>query len=72
MLAGHAVRRRGDNGLINRETEEFMEGQVTRLYETIEETAGPLAADGGELGKDIYGAMPELGWERLAERFLAP
>ena len=42
------------------------------LYRAIEETAGPLAADGGELGRDIYGAMPELGWERLAERFLKP
>ncbi|MBW1815711.1 MAG: glycine cleavage system protein H [Deltaproteobacteria bacterium] len=60
------------NLMINKETEEFMQGQVARLYETIEETAGPLAADGGELGKDIYGAMPELGWERLAERFLTP
>jgi glycine cleavage system H lipoate-binding protein len=58
------------NLMINRETEKFMEGQVTRLYEAIEETAGPLAADGGQLGGDIYGAMPELGWERLVERFL--
>ena len=56
--------------LINNETGNFMVGEVERLYEVIEEVAGPLAADGGDLGHDIYGHMPQLGWERLTEIFL--
>ncbi len=58
------------NLMINRETGDFMEGQVERLYKVIEETAGPLAADGGYLGNDIFGNMPQLGWGRLMDTFL--
>jgi hypothetical protein len=43
---------------------------VARLYEVIEEVAGPLAADGGDLSHDIYGHMPQLGWERITKIFL--
>ena len=58
------------NLMINNETSTFMDGQVERLYQEIEEVAGPLAADGGHLGHDIYGSMPNLGWERLTKVFL--
>jgi hypothetical protein len=58
------------NLMIHTESAEFMEGEVARLYKVIEETAGPLAADGGQLGHNIYGHMPELGWERLVKGFL--
>ena len=44
--------------------------EVERLYEVIEETAGPLAADGGYLADDIYGNLPEIGWENLTKAFL--
>jgi hypothetical protein len=43
---------------------------VDRLHHLIEEVAAPLAADGGTLGKDLFGAMPQLGWERLTRFFL--
>ncbi|HEJ83447.1 MAG TPA: hypothetical protein ENO25_02665, partial [Desulfobacteraceae bacterium] len=36
--------------MIHRETEVFMETEVNDLYQLIEEVAGPLAADGGDLG----------------------
>jgi hypothetical protein len=36
----------------------------------IEDVAGPLAADGGYLAEDIYGNMPELGWNNLTKTFL--
>jgi hypothetical protein len=36
----------------------------------IEDVAGPLAADGGNLSSDIYGALPELGWNNLTKNFL--
>jgi glycine cleavage system H lipoate-binding protein len=56
--------------MIGRETEGFVSGQVEHLYNVIEEVAGPLAADGGDLGDDIFGSMPQLGWERLTGAFL--
>jgi glycine cleavage system H lipoate-binding protein len=59
------------NGLmINRETEDFIEGQVEQLYRVIEETVGPMATDGGEFGHDILGNMPQLGWDRMTRLFL--
>ena len=58
------------NLMIHTESAEFMEREVAHLYQVIEETAGPLAADGGHLGHNIYGHMPELGWERLVKSFL--
>jgi glycine cleavage system H lipoate-binding protein len=56
--------------MIHRETEAFMETEVNDLYQLIEEVAGPLTADGGDLRRDIFGGMPALGWERLTRRFL--
>jgi len=56
--------------MIHRETEAFMEAEVNDLYRLIEDVAGPLSADGGDLGKDIYGNMPELEWDRLTRTFL--
>ena len=47
-----------------------MNGEVTKLEGMIEEVAGPLAADGGLLGEDIYGNLPDLGWKRLTSAFL--
>ena len=48
----------------------WMDREADRLNRMIEETAGPLAADGGHLGEDIYGNLPGLGWDRLAREFL--
>ncbi len=48
----------------------WMNHEVHRLEEMIESVAGPLAADGGYLTDDIYGAMPALGWENLTRAFL--
>ena len=56
--------------MIARETEEFLEQEVERLHHLIEDVAAPLAVDGGTLGKDVFGAMPALGWERLTRSFL--
>jgi len=56
--------------MIARETEEFLEQEVDHLHHLIEEGSAPLAADGGSIGKDIFGVMPQLGWESLAKSFL--
>ncbi len=44
--------------------------EVSHLENMIEEVAGPLAADGGYLADDIYGNLPDLGWENLTKKFL--
>ena len=47
-----------------------MAREVENLYDLVEETSGPLAADGGYLGQDIYGSMPQIGWKNLTTLFL--
>ena len=49
---------------------EWMSGEIDRLETMIEGVAGPLAADGGYLTEDIYGHLPELGWNKLTRVFL--
>jgi glycine cleavage system H lipoate-binding protein len=72
VMRVHAKRLRQDlkSLLFNEETCAFMEGEVDRLYAAIEERRGPLNTDGGTLGHDIYGSMPQLGWDTLSRLFL--
>ncbi|MGD8344527.1 MAG: glycine cleavage system protein H [Desulfobacterales bacterium] len=58
------------NLMIGNQAGEYIDKEVNRLYEVIEETAGPLAADGGYLGEDIFGNLPQLGWQKLTREFL--
>jgi len=58
------------NLMIGDQAGEFIDQEVDRLYEVIEETAGPLAADGGYLGDDIFGNMRRIGWQKLTQLFL--
>jgi len=52
------------------ESMKWIADEVSCLESMIEEVAGPLAADGGFLTNDIFGALPALGWENLTKRFL--
>ena len=72
VLRIHVTDLRADlkNLLIGDETEKFLKDEVAAVYQAVEDIAGPLAADGGFLGRDIYGSLPELGWDNLAKRFL--
>ena len=56
--------------MIAEQSAQFLEQEVHRLHHFVEEAAGPLAADGGCLGRDVFGAVPNLGWERLTRSFL--
>jgi glycine cleavage system H lipoate-binding protein len=56
--------------MIGDEASQYLDGEIDRLYEVIEEEAGPLAADGGYLGDDIYGNLPRDSWEKLTRLFL--
>lgn len=49
---------------------EWMVGEIRKLEGMIESVAGPLAADGGAIADDIYGALPALGWKNLTRAFL--
>jgi glycine cleavage system H lipoate-binding protein len=49
---------------------QWMDSEVSKLEDMIEEVAGPLAADGGYLADDIFGNVPDLGWTRLRKTFL--
>ncbi len=74
VMRVHAKRLRHDLKylMLNEETRVFMDGEVDRLYAAIEDTGGPLSTDGGTLGHDIYGSMPQLGWDTLSRLFLSP
>jgi glycine cleavage system H lipoate-binding protein len=48
----------------------WMNTEVGRLESMIEDVAGPLAADGGYLASDIFGNLPDIGWNNLTKAFL--
>ena len=48
----------------------FLEKELERLHGLIEEKTGPLAADGGRLAHDLFGCLPQLGWDALVTTFL--
>jgi glycine cleavage system H lipoate-binding protein len=64
------LRRDLKNLMIAQEATEFLSHEADQLHRLIEEVDGPSATDGGQLGYDLYGMMPWLGWERLAKTFL--
>ena len=72
VLKMHSKNLRQDlqNLMFGTETKDFLNAEVDRLYQVIEDEAGPLAADGGQLGNDIYGNIPQVGWDRLVNLFL--
>jgi len=56
--------------MIGDQASKYLDDEIDRLYQVIEETAGPLAADGGYLGDDIYGNLPGASWRMLTRLFL--
>lgn len=48
----------------------FLHREIERLFGDIEAVAGPMSVDGGLLGEDIYGHLPEIGWEKISTRYL--
>jgi hypothetical protein len=56
--------------MIGEQASGFLDQEIERLYQVIEEKTGPLATDGGHIGSDIFGQLPQLGWETLASAFL--
>jgi hypothetical protein len=56
--------------MIGDQAGEYMNEEIGRLYQVIEEEIGPLATDGGYLGDDIYGNLPAASWQKLTRLFL--
>ena len=48
----------------------WMEHETQRLLGMLESSAGVTLPSGGILIDDVYGAYPEVGWERLVQEFL--
>lgn len=49
----------------------WTDDEAGRLTTLLDEEGGyRMAATGGEAVKDIYGAVPEIGWDRLVDAFL--
>jgi len=49
----------------------WTDDEASRLTAMLEEKGGyRMTATGGEAVKDIYGAVPEIGWGRLVDSFL--
>jgi len=48
----------------------WFNSEVAVLESMIEEVAGPMATDGGVFQEDIYGNLPDLGWDKLTKTFL--
>jgi glycine cleavage system H lipoate-binding protein len=68
-LHSDTLRRDLQELMIGNESRDYLRKEVDRLFDVVEETAGPLAADGGYIGDDIYGNLPEIGWEKLNRLF---
>ncbi|MBU2511571.1 glycine cleavage system protein H [bacterium] len=56
--------------MTNADSLNWMNAEITQLESMIEQVSGPLAADGGLLQADIYGNLPDLGWNNLTQTFL--
>ena len=48
----------------------WIDQEVHQLERMIEDVAGPMTVDGGFLGEDIFGHLPDLGWRNLTKTFL--
>ena len=49
----------------------WTDDEAGRLTSLLRDSAGyQMAATGGEAVKDIYGSVPQIGWDRLVEEFL--
>jgi glycine cleavage system H lipoate-binding protein len=56
--------------MIGEQASDFLKTEIERLFGLIEANVGPLAVDGGRLARDIFGCLPQLGWDTLTTTFL--
>lgn len=66
-----SLRKNLKNLFFGDESLSWIDDEAGRLTTLLEDSAGyRMAATGGEAIKDIFAAVPEIGWDRLVEEFL--
>lgn len=66
-----ALRHNLKNLFFGDESVAWIDDEASRLTALLSDQAGyRMAATGGEALRDIYAAVPEIGWDRLVEEFL--
>ncbi|MBW1865851.1 MAG: glycine cleavage system protein H, partial [Deltaproteobacteria bacterium] len=71
VLQPKNLRKSLKNLLFGVESLAWTDDEATRLTSLLDEEGGyRMAATGGEAVDDIYGAVPEIGWDRLVKTFL--
>lgn len=73
VLRVHSANLRSEirNLMIGEEKQEMLNQEINLLYKLVDKHVQTLAADGGSLVEDIFGNMPQLGWERLIHTFFS-
>jgi len=72
VLQPKNLRKSLKNLLFGVESMAWTDDEATRLTTMLDEEGGyRMAATGGEAVDDIYGAVPEIGWDRLVKTFLS-
>ncbi len=70
MIHSPAIKKQVQNLMTDNSGVDWLSAEVSRLESMIEEVAGPMAADGGILQEDVFGNLPQLGWNNLCKNFL--
>jgi len=70
MVQTPDIKKSVKNLMADTQSIDWINTEVRNLENMIEEVAGPAAADGGYFTNDIYGALPDLGWNNLTQAFL--
>ncbi len=66
-----SLRKNLKNLFFGDESPAWIDDEAGRLTTLLRDNGGyQMAATGGEAIKDIYSAVPEIGWDRLVEEFL--
>ena len=64
------IKKAAKNLFADEESIGWINGEVEVLETMVADVAGPLAADGGTFGPDLYGNLPGLDWRKLTRTFL--
>jgi glycine cleavage system H lipoate-binding protein len=71
VIQPNNLRRNLKNLLFGSESTAWMDDEASRLTTMLSEATGyRLAATGGEMVRDIYGAVPGIDWSLLVQEFL--
>ncbi len=70
MIEPENLKRSLKNLYFGKESIQWTEAETARLFALLGPSYEKLAATGGQPIDDVYGTLPEIGWDRLARTFL--